>query len=74
MSAPTGLAEDGVRHADLADVVEVAGHMDTVGQLGWDAQALGQGLGDHGHFLGMGQGMAVLGVDGPAQGFGQLVD
>ena len=57
------LAQDDVRDADLADVVEQAGEVDRVAGLLVEAQPLGQEDGVARHVLGVALGVAVLGVD-----------
>ena len=60
----TRLAEDLVGDADLADVVEEAGEVDRPGEVGLDADPLGEEGGVAGDVLGMPLRVAILRVDG----------
>jgi hypothetical protein len=70
----TGLVQDEVGDADLADVVQVPGEMDHPRHAGGQPHGQGQDLAHPGHLLGVGAGPQGLGRHGPAQRLGELVD
>ena len=73
-----GVIQDGVRHADLADVVEHRRVTKIVDALGIPAQGLGNEGGILAHTGGVALGVRVLGVDGVGKGLdgleGHLLD
>ena len=62
------LAEHGVVDADLADVVQQAGHVERVQHFRLAAQLLGEADGDAGDAIAVTAGVRVFGVDGASEG------
>ena len=69
---PAVLVDDGVRHADLAHVVQQRGKIHLLARVLVLARLPGDPGGVHGHPGGMAVGILVFGVDGVGEGLGRL--
>ncbi len=65
---PAGFLEDGFGYADLADVVEQAGHVDAVHQGVVQPVFRGKVAGQQGHALTMTACISILGIDSGGEG------